>query len=648
MTNLEVVAGGRRFVFHPGDAISIGRNDDSSIQLSDPAVGRVHLRVAWRDGTWVLTDDGSRNGTWVAGERINTIPIQAPVTVSLGSPTSGTTVSLVPLMDSEGTAIVADPVDGTAVTPGSTEPGVGSPVLVVRLEGEQRIFPVGARIQIGRDPSLELVTTNALVSRRSHGFLTSDQGGAVYTDTSSRGTFLNGKRLRKPLRITESVILRLGDPATGEELAVTPPLSAERLYANKRRRTVKARARVGTVIFVVVAVVTGASAAVAGVFSGGTQGAQSPSALSSGTLARAEAATVRLLQGSPDNYAGWGSGTVISANGLILTNGHVAEPQAAGEAVNQGVPGATLDPNPPFLTVEVTTGQSSPVVARYQARPVAVDGYLDLAVVQIDATSDGRPLNPASLRLPYLPLGNVKNVQLDQPVTVLGFPGVAESDSITVTNGAISTFIPDPLNHVTDPRFELETTARIAHGNSGGAAINNAGQLIGIPSLAVSGEGSDVSWRLRSVSEATPLIAAAKNGTTYQSHLLVPSASSQRVDGIGIGLTEKAACSGGHSAGSGASSLFFAVNYSGFPVGIDVAISVELSSGSVVQPLPQSILTSSSGCLSMGIDSQAALGNPQWPDGAYPTTLLAGPNLEPLPTSSGGSPVSLVVTRSAP
>jgi hypothetical protein len=53
--------------------------------------------------------------------------------------------------------------------------------------------------------------------------ITSDQGGATYTDQSRRGTFLNGRQLRGPLRITESVVLRLGDPATGEELGITAP-----------------------------------------------------------------------------------------------------------------------------------------------------------------------------------------------------------------------------------------------------------------------------------------------------------------------------------------------------------------------------------------------------------------------------------------
>ena len=225
--------------------------------------------------------------------------------------------------------------------------------------------------------------------------------------------------------------------------------------------------------------------------------------LPASVLHHAEAATVRLLQGSQSSYTGWGSGTVIAPDGLILTNAHVAEPQAPGVAVALGLPASQLGPDPPYLTVELTTGPSSPVKARYRARPVAVDGYLDLAVVQIYATSDGSRSTPTPCTCPTSPSATTPRVQLDQTVTVLGFPGVADSDSITVTSGVISTFVPDPLGHVTDPRFELETTARLAHGNSGGAAINDAGQLIGVPSLEVTGEGGDLSWRLRSVTEAS-------------------------------------------------------------------------------------------------------------------------------------------------
>jgi hypothetical protein len=95
----------------------------------------------------------------------------------------------------------------TEVTP-AREPGQ-VPVLVTRLGGQQRIFPVGAQVRVGRDPAFELVSVNPLVSRQCHGVITSDQGGATYVDRSRRGTFLDGRQLSGPLRITESVVLRL-------------------------------------------------------------------------------------------------------------------------------------------------------------------------------------------------------------------------------------------------------------------------------------------------------------------------------------------------------------------------------------------------------------------------------------------------------
>src|SRR5580698_5535938 len=123
-----------------------------------------------------------------------------------------------------------------------------APVLVARLGRQQHVFPVGMQIRVGRDPELELVSVNPLVSRDTHGLITSDEKGAVYTDRSRRGTFLDGKRLNGPLRITESVILRLGDPATGEELGITPPLSGADLAHNRDRRARRSRIRLAAIV----------------------------------------------------------------------------------------------------------------------------------------------------------------------------------------------------------------------------------------------------------------------------------------------------------------------------------------------------------------------------------------------------------------
>jgi Trypsin-like peptidase domain len=288
--------------------------------------------------------------------------------------------------------------------------------------------------------------------------------------------------------------------------------------------------------------------------------------------------------------------------------------------------------DPPYLTVEMTTGPSSPAVARYRARPVAVDGYLDLSVVQIYATIDGKPVNPGSLHLPYLTIGNVRGLQLDQPVTVLGFPSVADSESITVTSGVLSTFVPDPMGHVTDARFELETTARVAHGNSGGAAIDSAGHLIGVPSAVIPGEGSDTSWRLRSVAEARPLIAAARSHAAYHSTILVPLTGAESVPQTGVGATKQEACSG-HRATAASASAEFGFRYSGFPRGADVALGIVKPDGTPVtdesQFLPHGTVPDRSGCISFTLTA-ADLGQTTMPVGTYQLELFAGPRLIPV------------------
>jgi putative serine protease PepD len=534
---------------------------------------------------------------------------------------------------------------GPARGPGPAQPG--APVLVARLGREQRIFPVGMPVRVGRDPSLELVSLSPLVSRQVHGVIVSDAWGATYTDQSRRGTFLDGKPLRKPLRITQSVVLRLGDPATGEELGITPPLSSTQLARNRGRRLLAGRVRIAVAAAAALVVAAGLAAAAIAVTRSPAP-AQAGATLSDGlpvaVLHQAEAATVRLLIGSRSAYTGWGSGTLISPTGLILTNAHVAEPRAAGEAVAAGVPAAQLGANPPYLTVELTTGPSSAVIARYRARPVAVDGYLDLAVVQIYASSGGRPVRRQSLHLPYLAVGNVAKVQLDQPVTVLGFPGVADSDSITVTSGVVSTFVPDPLGHVRSPRFELETTARVAHGNSGGAAINNAGQLIGVPSLAIPGEGNDVSWRLRSVAEAAGLVRAARDHAAYRSRILVQLTGREQVSAAGVGAGGPAACAGGRAIPA-ATSAFFGMRYDRFRTGLDIAMAIALPDGTAVTAgsggLPQSTATTTSGCFAYQLNA-ADLGLATLPAGTYQVQLLGGPDLTPL---SGPADLTVGATR---
>ncbi|HEY2769013.1 MAG TPA: FHA domain-containing protein [Solirubrobacteraceae bacterium] len=52
------------------DELTVGRHPACDIALGDPSVSRRHARLRFRDGTWMLQDLESRNGTWVNDVRV--------------------------------------------------------------------------------------------------------------------------------------------------------------------------------------------------------------------------------------------------------------------------------------------------------------------------------------------------------------------------------------------------------------------------------------------------------------------------------------------------------------------------------------------------------------------------------------------------
>jgi len=53
-----------------GDEVSIGRDESNTVVLSDNATSRRHAVLRRSEDGWVLLDTGSRNGTWVGGQRV--------------------------------------------------------------------------------------------------------------------------------------------------------------------------------------------------------------------------------------------------------------------------------------------------------------------------------------------------------------------------------------------------------------------------------------------------------------------------------------------------------------------------------------------------------------------------------------------------
>ncbi|HEX8337954.1 MAG TPA: DegQ family serine endoprotease [Pyrinomonadaceae bacterium] len=150
---------------------------------------------------------------------------------------------------------------------------------------------------------------------------------------------------------------------------------------------------------------------------------------------------------------GLGSGVVVSADGYILTNHHVVD--GAEE-----------------IRVELNDGRT------FQAKVVGTDQPSDLAVLKVEAAG-----------LPVLPLGDSDRARVGDVALAVGNPlGIGQ----TVTSGIISA--KGRTTGLSDGSFEdfIQTDAAINRGNSGGALVNSAGELIGINSQIFSPTGGNI------------------------------------------------------------------------------------------------------------------------------------------------------------
>jgi hypothetical protein len=187
-------------------------------------------------------------------------------------------------------------------------------------------------------------------------------------------------------------------------------------------------------------------------------------------LARIQRATVFIMQArsTADNLIVTcvSSGTLVSRDGLILTNAH-------STVTGRNCPGD-------ILIVALSVRLDEPPVPRFRADIVQADIGLDLALLRITRQNDGRLIDRASLSLPFVELGDSESVRLDDTLVIVGYPGIAD-DPVSVERGTVSGFTAEPSG---GDKSWIKTSASIRGTMSGGGAYNSAGQLVGIPTTA--------------------------------------------------------------------------------------------------------------------------------------------------------------------
>jgi len=147
---------------------------------------------------------------------------------------------------------------------------------------------------------------------------------------------------------------------------------------------------------------------------------------------------------------GLGSGYIISPDGYIVTNDHVA-----GNATK--------------ITVTLTDGRT------FDAKVIGSDSASDICLIKIEGDD-----------LPYVTLGNSDDIIIGEWVIALGNPfGLFElNDKPTVTVGVVSATGMN-LDAINDRYYlnMIQTDAAINGGNSGGPLVNSLGEVIGMNTL---------------------------------------------------------------------------------------------------------------------------------------------------------------------
>jgi len=157
-----------------------------------------------------------------------------------------------------------------------------------------------------------------------------------------------------------------------------------------------------------------------------------------------------------------GSGFVISAEGEIVTNAHVASPD-----------GLKAD-----LTVETQDGRSFP------ARLIGVDAASDLALLKVDPGS-----------IPLLEWGDSSAIRAGQETWAIGNP---LDTGISIARGTISGIGGTRMGFNQVESF-VHSDAHITHGNSGGPLVDVLGQVLGVSDMGFSdskGQGYSIPSRM--------------------------------------------------------------------------------------------------------------------------------------------------------
>lgn len=219
------------------------------------------------------------------------------------------------------------------------------------------------------------------------------------------------------------------------------------------------------------------------------------------------AVNVRVSQSGPfgsESGEGAGTGFVISADGVIVTNNHVVE-------------------NAEEVSVTFLDGEER------EAEILGTDRFNDLAVIKVEGDD-----------LPVLNLGQSADMRVGDDVVAIG-NALGLDGGLSVTRGIVSG-LDRTLQTDTDVRLTglIQTDASINPGNSGGPLVNAGGEVIGINTAIASPDQTQNVGFAISIDAAKRIIEGLRDGEISEpGYLGVRTRATAAADGAVVATVEE-------------------------------------------------------------------------------------------------------------
>lgn len=172
-----------------------------------------------------------------------------------------------------------------------------------------------------------------------------------------------------------------------------------------------------------------------------------------------------------------GSGVIVDPTGMILTNRHIVE----------NVDGSIMERSLPCY-VGITENISDYPIIKYEADILvySTEPDFDIALLSIEKVCSECEGAPASLPIefPFFELADPSDFEPGDFIAIAGYPEIGMY-TFTYTEGIMSGRIGD---------YIMKTDAKIDSGNSGGAALDMANQLIGVPTWVATGDAESIGY----------------------------------------------------------------------------------------------------------------------------------------------------------